>query len=182
MKLLVFSDIHGALPVARLMADLTRRHNPDAVLVLGDILYHGPRNPLPDGYDPKATAGALAPLKSRIIALNGNCDSEVDAAVLPFPLASDFIWIVQPGLRIFATHGHKHTPEDLPPLEEGDIFLSGHTHVPTAQTTTKGIHLCNPGSLALPKEGHPPCYGMFENGIFSVFTQEDELYLQLDCV
>ncbi len=182
MKMLIFSDIHGSLPAARFMADRTRREKPDAVLLLGDILYHGPRNPLPQGYDPKAAAGALSPLKSRIVAIAGNCDSEVDATMLSFPLSSGFSWIMTDGLRIFATHGHRHTPDALPPLEEGDIFLFGHTHVPMAATTSKGIHLCNPGSLSLPKEGHPPCYGMFEKGLFSVFTDQDELYLQLDCV
>ena len=182
MNILVFSDIHGSLPAAKRMTSLAARHRPDAILLLGDILYHGPRNPLPQGYDPKAAAEELAPLKSRIIAVSGNCDSPVDSMVLPFPVASDFAWIVSDGIRLYATHGHTFGPHNLPPLEEGDVLVSGHTHVPMVHTTSAGIHLCNPGSLSLPKEGHPASYGIFNMGVFSVYTTEDELYLQLTCV
>ena len=182
MKLLVFSDIHGSMPAARRVLALTAEHTPAAVILLGDILYHGPRNPLPEGYSPREVAAVLAPLAGRIVAVKGNCDSDVDAMVLPFPLSSDFSWILDGSLRIFATHGHVHGPDNPPPLEEGDVLLFGHTHVPMARTTAAGIHLCNPGSLAMPKEDHPACYGLFEDGVFSVFTDENELYLQLDCV
>lgn len=181
MKLLVFSDIHGSLPAAKRLLSLVIDRDPAAVILLGDILYHGPRNPLPEGYAPAETAAALTPLAGKIIAVRGNCDSEVDAMVLPFPLASDFAWVMDGGRRIFATHGHTHGPENLPPLEEGDALLFGHTHVPMARTTPAGIHLCNPGSIAMPKEDHPACYGLFEDGVFSVLTLENELYLQLDC-
>ena len=167
--------------VTRMLA-LAAQHKPDAVLLLGDILYHGPRNPLPESYAPKEAATALAPLARRIIAVQGNCDCEVDAMVLPFPLASGFSWILDGPLRIFATHGHIYNPENLPPLEEGDVLLFGHTHVPMARTTAAGVHLCNPGSLSMPKEDHPACYGLFEEGVFSVLTLENELYLQLDCL
>ncbi len=170
------------MPVTRRILTLVAEHRPGVVVLLGDILYHGPRNPLPEEYAPREVAAALAPLAGQIIAVKGNCDSEVDAMVLPFPLASDFSWILDGPLRIFATHGHAHGPENPPPLGEGDILLFGHTHVPMARTTAAGIHLCNPGSLAMPKEDHPACYGLFEDGVFSVFTDENELYLQLDCV
>jgi putative phosphoesterase len=182
MKLLIFSDIHGSMPATQQLLELSARHKPSAVLLLGDILYHGPRNPMPDGYAPKEAAAALAPLSKRIIAVKGNCDSEVDAMVLSFPLASDFSWLLSAGLRIFITHGHIYGPDRLPPLEEGDVLLFGHTHVPMAHTTAAGIHLCNPGSLAMPKENHPACYGLLEDSVFSVFTTHDELYLQLGCL
>ncbi|MDR2488928.1 MAG: phosphodiesterase [Desulfovibrio sp.] len=181
MKLLIFSDIHGSMPATTRLLTLAAEHQPTAVLLLGDILYHGPRNPPPEGYAPKEVATALSPLAKRIIAIKGNCDSEVDAMVLPFPLASDFSWLLDGTSRIFVTHGHRYGPETLPPLEEGDVLLFGHTHTPMAHTTASGVHLCNPGSLSMPKEDHPACYGMFEDSVFSVFTVADELYLQLDC-
>ncbi len=185
MKLLIFSDIHGSAPVGELIADLAQRHLPDYVLLLGDILYHGPRNPLPQGYAPKETARLLEPLASRIIAVQGNCDSEVDAMVLPFPLAPELSWILaslpERSLRLCLTHGHKYGPHNPPALSKGDVLLFGHTHIPLAEPTFEGIYLCNPGSLALPKEGHPPCFGLFENGIFSVFTNKGELYRRLSC-
>jgi putative phosphoesterase len=182
VKLLVFSDIHGSAPAARRVAELARERRPDYLVCLGDALYHGPRNPLPQGYDPALTAECFVPLAGRILAVRGNCDSDVDAAVLPFPLASDLIWILDDGLRICVSHGHTFSPEALPPLIEGDVFLSGHTHIPMAETTPQGIHLCNPGSLALPKEGHPASYGWFEKGVFSVFSGDGETYLRLRCL
>ncbi|MDL2316756.1 phosphodiesterase [Desulfovibrio sp. OttesenSCG-928-A18] len=180
MKLLVFSDIHGSCRVAEQIVLLAREHKADQILLLGDFLYHGPRNIMPEGYDPKGTAGILGPLAPDILAVKGNCDSEVDASILPFPLA-DSAWITNGQLRIFASHGHVFNQHKLPPLKENDILLLGHTHVPMARRHNSGIKLCNPGSLALPKEGHPPCYGLFDNGVFSVLTSTAELYMQLDC-
>lgn len=181
MRVLVFSDIHGSLPAARLIQELVGKHRPESVILLGDILYHGPRNPLPKGYDPAATAAILGALPSRVIAVAGNCDSEVDKAVLPFPIAPEFVWVVTEGPHIFATHGHIHSPDKLPPLSEGDVFLYGHTHVPQARMQG-GIALCNPGSLSLPKEDHPAGYGLFEFGAFTVVTTEGEVYLRLECL
>jgi putative phosphoesterase len=181
MNILVFSDIHGSLPVVRRMLALVENQTPDAVILLGDILYHGPRNHLPEGYSPQETAEALAPLAPRVIAIAGNCDSEVDEALLPFPMARNFSWVLDGKLRIFAVHGHTIGPDRVPPLQKGDILLSGHTHVPTADTAPSGIHLCNPGSLALPKNGSPPCYGLFSNGVFQVFTETGNAHLRLDC-
>jgi len=181
MDILVFSDIHGSLPVARRMADLIERHDPALVVLLGDMLYHGPRNPLPQGYEPGTVAEALAPFARRIVAVKGNCDSEVDEMVLPFPLSPLFTWIQDGDLRICATHGHRFGPRHLPPLEAGNVLLFGHTHVPKAETSAEGVHLCNPGSLALPKEGSPPCYGLFKDGHFQVLTDQGRVYLELRC-
>lgn len=182
MKLLVFSDIHGSLPVVERMIALARSHNPSGIAVLGDVLYHGPRNVLPEGYAPGKAASALAPLAGLVMAVKGNCDSEVDEMVLPFPLAASGIWIFDEEVRILAVHGHRFGPHNLPPLTPGDVLLSGHTHVPSATTSPGGIHLCNPGSLALPKEDSPPCYGLFENGVFTVIRDDTgETHLSLDC-
>lgn len=178
MSILVFSDIHGSVPVARFIVETAQKVRPLAVLILGDILYHGPRNPQPEGYAPKAAAETLAPIARHIIALRGNCDSEVDASILPFPLASDFVWVMAGNLRIFATHGHSYHPQRLPPLREHDVFLYGHTHEPVAKDHGE-ISVCNPGSLSLPKGGHPPTYGIFSQGAFSVLTMDGEVYLRL---
>lgn len=181
MKILVFSDIHGSVPAARHMARLNDELQPDHILLLGDILYHGPRNRLPEGYLPKETVEVLAVLAPKLTAVRGNCDSEVDATVLPFPLAAS-AWVVDGSLRIFATHGHVYNPGNLPSLREGDVLLYGHTHIPMANLhSATGVRLCNPGSLALPKEGHPHSYGLFDDGVFTVFTEAGEAYLQLDC-
>ncbi|MDR2820872.1 MAG: phosphodiesterase [Desulfovibrio sp.] len=181
MTTLVFSDVHGSLSAARQMVALIERYAPGTVILLGDMLYHGPRNRLPGGYDPGTVCGVLAPYAERIIAIKGNCDSEVDEVVLPFPLAPVFSWVIDGNLRIFATHGHRFGPHNLPPLAPGNVLLSGHTHVPMGTTTPDGIHLCNPGSFAMPKEGSPPCYGLFTDGIFQVLTETGDVYLQLDC-
>ncbi len=181
MRILVFGDIHGSLPTVLHILKLVDKYRPETVVLLGDMLYHGPRNPIPEGYDPKAAAQALSPLAGRIIAVAGNCDSAVDRAVLPFPLASDFAWILADGMRIFVTHGDRHTPGNLPNLREGDVFLYGHTHIPQARMNGE-IALCNPGSLTLPKEDHPPSFGMFEFGAFNVLTAEEDVYLRLECL
>lgn len=189
MKVLIFSDIHGSLPVAGRMLDLTARHNPALVILLGDALYHGPRNRLPEGYNPRETAAALAPLAPKLMAIKGNCDSEVDESLLPFPLAPLFSWLLLEKkngavLRVCATHGHLYNPGNLPPLAAGDVLLFGHTHVPLARINENGVGLFNPGSLALPKEGSPPCYGLYEDGLFRVLADDNgqgEEFLRLDC-
>ena len=181
MRILIFSDIHGSLPVARHIRELAASMQPDYVMLLGDILYHGPRNPLPQGYDPQAAAAELASLGNNVIAMKGNCDNEADESLLPFPLTPGSMWLFVEGLRIHATHGHTFTLETLPALPEETILLYGHTHVPMARMV-KGLTLCNPGSLCLPKEGHPASYGLLEHGSFSVITREGEVYLRLDCL
>lgn len=181
MRILVFSDIHGSFPVARQIRKLASSMQPDYVILLGDLLYHGPRNPIPQGYDPQAAAAELAALGDSVIALKGNCDNEADEALLPFRLTPGPVWLFLDDLRIHATHGHTFTLDTLPPLAEETILLYGHTHVPMARNA-KGVTLCNPGSLCLPKEGHPASYGLLEHGSFSVITKEGEVYLRLDCL
>lgn len=167
-RLLIASDIHGSLPRATLLADLARDTAPDSIILLGDLLYHGPRNPLPEGYAPRDVADTLNDWKDRIIALRGNCDAEVDQMLLHFPLVES-AWLFVDGLRIFASHGHHNQlPDRFPDLAEGDVFLCGHTHIPRAETV-EGLHVWNPGSVTLPKQGHPAAYGLYEDGVFRVF-------------
>ena len=179
MKALVFSDIHGSLLSAQFMVAEIQRQRPDTVILLGDTLYHGPRNIIPPSYDPRAVAELINSYAGSIIAVRGNCDSEVDQNLLHFPIASEFTWLISEGLRIFITHGHHFSPSNLPPLQEGDILLFGHTHIPLAESTGD-IYLCNPGSITLPKDDHPQSFGIIENGTFSVLTKEGEVYLYLN--
>ena len=184
MKLLIFSDVHGSIPVAERICELAALHADAPVLLLGDMLYHGPRNPLPDGYAPRTVVDVLAPLAPRIMAVKGNCDSEVDESLLPFPLAPVFSWVMDASLsgrplRICATHGHIYNPAHLPPLEAGDMLLFGHTHVPAAYFNEQGVAVCNPGSLALPKEGSPASYGVYEQGVFTVMADSGKEYARL---
>jgi putative phosphoesterase len=145
-------------------------------LLLGDILYHGPRNDLPAGYAPKKVIELLNPLKNEILAVRGNCDTEVDQMVLSFPILADYAYLSLDGLRIFATHGHKFNTDSLPPLAKGDILLHGHTHVPVAIEFGEDNLYINPGSLSIPKESSPKSYILYENGVFSFRTLDGEEY------
>ena len=152
MKAVIASDIHGSAAWCARLIDAVEAEQPDAIILLGDVLYHGPRNPLPDGYDPQSVANMLNPLASRIVAVRGNCDSEVDQMVLDFPCLADYAIVMDATTRLFCTHGHVHAPEQPPQLPEGSLFLSGHTHV-RIDDTRDGIRFVNPGSVALPKDG-----------------------------
>ena len=130
MKLMIASDIHGSAYYCRLLLEAFRREQADRLLLLGDILYHGPRNALPRDYAPPEVASMLNPLKDRILCVRGNCDSEVDQMVLAFPVLADYCLLEVNGRTLFATHGHLYNEDHLPPLAEGDVLLNGHTHVP----------------------------------------------------
>jgi len=166
MKIMVLSDIHGKAPALEQALDIYARENFDRLFLLGDILYHGPRNPLPEGYDPPAVAERLNPLKEVILANRGNCDSEVDQMVLEFPLLADYALFQTEARRFVLTHGHLD-PSCLPAAGRGDVLLSGHTHIPVLQEEN-GIIRFNPGSPALPKGGNPPSYGVIEGERLSV--------------
>lgn len=153
MKLLIASDIHGSACWCRKVMDQVEAVNPDKVILLGDLLYHGPRNPLPDDYNPQEVADMLNSIADRIVAVRGNCDSEVDQMVLSFPCMADYS-IIMDGLQLelFATHGHIFGPDNVPPLAPGSILLSGHTHIKTNEFHDD-IYYVNPGSVSLPKDG-----------------------------
>ena len=152
MKIFVASDIHGSAFYCEKLLDAFDREQADRLLLLGDILYLGPRNDLPRDYDPKRVAPMLNARRDRILCVRGNCDSEVDQMVLDFPILSDSCMLFLGGHVLVATHGHVWNPENLPPLCPGDILLNGHTHVPAFERTGEVLY-ANPGSVSLPKNG-----------------------------
>lgn len=164
MKLMIASDIHGSALYAGQLMDAFGREQPDKLLLLGDFLYHGPRNELPDGYDPKRVFAMLNKIKASILAVRGNCDSEVDQMVLEFPIMADCCTLFLDGRAIFATHGHIYGPDAPPKLSAGDLLLCGHTHLPAFDLMEGGFTYVNPGSVSLPKEGTARGYMLIEGG------------------
>ena len=154
MKLFVASDIHGSALYCRKMLSAFEKSGADKMILLGDLLYHGPRNDLPDEYAPKKVIEMLSAYRDKIISVRGNCEAEVDAMVLPFPVMADYAVIFTPAATVFATHGHLFTPERPINMAEGEIMLSGHTHVPH-HLHRDGRIFANPGSVSIPKEGTP---------------------------
>ncbi|MGL4344342.1 MAG: phosphodiesterase [Cellulosilyticaceae bacterium] len=173
MKYLIFSDCHGSKERVAKVLEVFEKENCDRILILGDVLYHGPRNPLPEGHDPKGVVEILNNYAEKIICVRGNCDTEVDQMVLGFPCLAEYTIIVEEGKTLFATHGHHYHPDNLPRLAPCSAFLYGHTHLWELETK-EGLILCNPGSIALPKENRPPTYALLNNGILGVYTLEGE--------
>ena len=165
MKLLIASDLHGSARCCRELLEAFRREGADRLILLGDLLYHGPRNPLPEEYDTMAVTALLNGVADRLLCVRGNCDSEVDQMVLRFPMLADSALLYADGLTIFATHGHLHGPENPPPLGAGEYLLCGHIHLPVRRDYGHFTYL-NPGSLSLPKEDTPRSYMTLENGSF----------------
>ncbi len=151
MKIMIASDIHGSDFYCEKMIEAFIREGAEKLLILGDILYHGPRNDLPKGYAPKSVIERLNSIKEKILAVRGNCDTEVDQMVLSFPILADYCILYVGGKMIYATHGHNFNCENLPPLQNGDILLHGHTHVPKCEDKGEFIYM-NPGSVSIPKE------------------------------
>lgn len=178
MKLLIASDIHGDLDSAKAVLAAYEREGADKLLLLGDLLYHGPRNDLPTTYNPKAVIELLNNNKDKILAVRGNCDTEVDQMVLTFPILADYAYLSLDGLSVFATHGHHHNTATPPPLRRGEILLHGHTHVLCATPFGDGNWYINPGSAALPKEGNPRTYAVYENRAFTVKTLDGAVVLK----
>ena len=162
MKLMIASDIHGSAAYCQKLIDAYHTERPDRFLLLGDLLYHGPRNDLPDGYAPKAVIEMLNPLAKALLCVRGNCEAEVDQMVLHFPVLADYAWLDVNGLRIFATHGHLFGRDNPPPLAGGDVLLCGHTHVPACDRYDLFTYV-NPGSVSIPKEGSERSYLILED-------------------
>lgn len=157
MKIMIASDIHGSSLFCRQLLEAYRKEGAERLLLLGDILYHGPRNTLPGEYDPKAVAAMLNSLKDEILCVRGNCEAEVDQMMLEFPVMADYALLFLDGFTLYATHGHL-TP---PPMKEGDFLVSGHTHVPKWDKP-----FLNPGSVSIPKENSPHSYMIYAEGTF----------------
>ena len=164
MKLVIASDIHGSAYWCQKLMEEIQKENPDRVILLGDLLYHGPRNDLPRDYAPKQVIPMLSGIREKIVAVRGNCEAEVDQMVLPFPCLADYAEILADGRLFHLSHGHHQNPQNLPPLPEGSVFLFGHTHVKLDETVG-GIRCLNPGSVSIPKDGSHS-YLIYENGEF----------------
>ena len=164
MRLLIASDIHGSGLYAEKLLAAFESLRPDKLLLLGDILYHGPRNPLPEGYAPLRVAELLNGMKNEIVCVRGNCDAEVDQMVLEFPMMEDYTTLLFGRRLLFATHGHVYGPENPPAMREDDILLSGHTHIAGVTETDDGYFFVNPGSVSLPKGDLPPSCMWFDDG------------------
>ncbi len=178
MKYLVVSDIHGAYSGAQAILDALNYHNLENILCLGDVLYHGPRNDLPEDYAPKKVIPIMNDLKNNIICVRGNCEAEVDQMVLEFPCMADYNIVPMKNHKVFMSHGHIYSPTNLPTLTENDCFLSGHTHIPTA-CKENGIYLLNPGSISLPKQNHPRTYAILTDDDFTIYTLDHKEYMKI---
>ena len=175
MKLLIASDIHGDIESAKILIEAFEREGCDKILLLGDVLYHGPRNDLPGRYAPKEVIALLNEYKDKILAVRGNCDTEVDQMVLEFPILGDYALLSLDGLSIYATHGHNYNTKTPPPLGEGDILLHGHTHVIRAEKFGNNNTYINPGSITLPKENCPRSYIIYEDRKFTFHNVSGEV-------
>ncbi len=174
MKFFVASDIHGDSYWAERVVKAFEESKADKLVLLGDILYHGPRNDLPAHYEPKKVIEILNAIADKILAVRGNCDTEVDQMVLKFPILSDYIYLVDEGTVFFVTHGHIYNPMNLPSvMPEKAILLTGHTHVAGDMMWElpdgKQIRYMNPGSPSIPKEDTKPSYIIIENGKAELF-------------
>ena len=153
------------------LLNIIEKENPDKIILLGDILYHGPRNPLPKDYNPQKVFEALNTLKDKIICVRGNCDSEVDQMVLDFPIMADYSILNIDNINLFLTHGHIYNKENMPNIEDKDILIHGHTHVNTIEKLQKSTYI-NPGSISMPKEEQENSYMVYENKKFIIKNLE----------
>ena len=166
MRYAIASDIHGSALWCRRMLESAAAEGAGGLILLGDLMYHGPRNALPEGYDPAEVASMLNGFGGAVAAVRGNCDAEVDQMLLDFPCMGDYSQLVdESGRTLWLTHGHLWNPDLLPPLAPGSAFLYGHTHVKQLAETPEGITLFNPGSVSIPKDGSHS-YGIYEDGQF----------------
>ena len=179
MKLLFISDIHGSLYYARQAIEIFKKENADYIVILGDHLYHGARNPLPVEYNTIEVAKLLNQYSNRIISIRGNCDSEVDEMVLSFPMMSTYSTVFYNGKRLFLTHGHIYNEDNLPKLSEVDVFAYGHTHIPKAEKR-EGIFVINPGSITFPKENYTNSYGIMDETSFKVKDLDGNAFIELN--
>ena len=174
MKLFFISDIHGSREDLAFALAKFEEEKADYIILLGDLLYHGPRNPLPKDYSPKEVAELINKYKNNIIAVRGNCDSEVDQMLIEFPIMADFSQILIDNQRFFLTHGHIYNSDNLPNISKGDILCHGHTHIPLAENHND-IIIFNPGSITFPKENNKKSYGIYFENTLKVISFEGDV-------
>lgn len=167
MKLMLASDIHGSTYYAEKMRAAYERENADKLVLLGDLLYHGPRNDLPRDYAPKKVIEILNGMKNELLCVRGNCDTEVDQMVLDFPILADYAVIYDGDKTLYLTHGHIFNPQNPPKLKKGDYLINGHTHIPANEDMGDFTYI-NPGSVSIPKNGSGHSYMIYENGEFTL--------------
>jgi len=180
MKLLIASDLHGSAYYAKKLTERYEAEGAEKLLLLGDLLYHGPRNDFPRDYSPKDCIPVLNALSADILAVRGNCDSEVDQMVLDFPIMADYTAFAADRITFFLTHGHIYCADAPMPHKKGDVMLSGHTHLPTV--LRRDMLFLNPGSLSIPKGDSTYGYMTYEKGLFSFKTIEGETYREVPLV
>ena len=172
MKILFASDIHGSPEALLKLESHLEKLQPEQIVLLGDELYHGPRNPLRPDYAPPNAADILNKYASKIIAVRGNCDAEVDQLLLKFPIMAEYSTLLVDGLKFFLTHGHHWNPDRLPPLGTADVLAYGHTHIPMLKKLESGVIALNPGSLSLPKGGFPASFAIYQDMKATIFNLE----------
>lgn len=177
MKLMIASDIHGSAYYCRKMIEAYKNEKAEKLLILGDILYHGPRNDLPCEYAPKEVIGMLNPMADELLCVRGNCDTEVDQMVLDFPVLAEYAIFYMNGRTIFATHGHNFNPANPPKIKKGDILLNGHTHVPAFEETERFIYV-NPGSVSIPKENSEHGYIILEDNTLTWKNLDGKVWME----
>lgn len=176
MKLMIASDLHGSAFYTEQLLSAHGKEQPGKLLLLGDILYHGPRNDLPQDYAPKDVIAMLNPLADQIFCVRGNCEAEVDQMVLDFPVMADYCLLFEGGRTIYVTHGHLFSESNPPKLRAGDVLLTGHTHVPAC--VDHDWQYLNPGSVSIPKNGSWHGYMTLEDGVFLWKNLQGEVQLR----
>ena len=179
MRIMIASDIHGSAHFCEKLLTAFEREGTDKLLLLGDVLYHGPRNDLPEGYAPKKVIEMLNAIKDKLLCVRGNCDTEVDQMVLAFPVLADYAILYLGDRLVYATHGHNYNEDKLPPLQKGNILLHGHTHVPVCREHEDYIYM-NPGSVSIPKEGSAHGYMLLSDGLAEWKTLDGEVWKRFE--
>lgn len=168
MKLMFASDIHGDIVAAQKTFNVFEKECAQKLILLGDLLYFGPRNTLKESYNPQAVIKLLNENKEKLLCVRGNCDAEVDQMVLEFPIMAEYAYLVVDEFSMFLTHGHKINKESASNLRKGELLIHGHTHVLCIEKFGEGNIYINPGSTTYPKENNPPSYMVYENGVFEI--------------
>lgn len=177
MKWMIASDIHGSAYYCRELLAAFEREGAQKLMLLGDVLYHGPRNDLPRDYAPKEVIAMLNAIKEKLLCVRGNCDTEVDQMVLEFPVLADYAILVAGERVIYATHGHVYNENKLPPLQKGDVLMHGHTHVPKCVEHEDYLYI-NPGSVSIPKENSAHGYLILEDGKLTWKSLDGKSYME----